>query len=143
MTIYRYGWIAWVWRVLALSGIGGAGLFLGLAVRSGPWWLALAGVVLGTPAVVLPWLVAARIDRRSEEEIVVTNLFFFPRRIERPRIGHPRLRRTAHGSLPTVAAPRAWIPVRGGLPVYLDLYATIPEPAAFRSFFDIPRKWIR
>lgn len=142
MTIYRYGAIGWVWRLLALLGLVGAGVFVLLIVRFGDWWPLAGAMALGLPSVLFPLLVAERIDRFTDDELVVTNLFFIRRRIDRNRIGHPRLRKAAHGALPRVKAPRAWIPVKGGLPIYIDLYATIPDATALRSALGIPRKWL-
>ena len=137
MTIYRYGWVAWVWRVLVGGWLGASAFLLVIAVHFGDWWLGAGIILVGVPVVVLPWMLAIRIDRTAEEEIVVTNLFFVRRRISRSALGFPRLRLIAHGAVKT-RAPRAWIPVQGGLPIYVDLYGTFPDPVAFRSFWSAP-----
>ncbi len=85
----------------------------------------------------LPWMLAIRIDRTAEEEIVVTNLCFVRRRISRSALGCPRLRLIAHGAVKT-RAPRAWIPVQGGLPIYVDPFGTFPDPVAFSVLFQGP-----
>jgi hypothetical protein len=35
-------------------------------------------------------------------------------------------------------APRAWIPVSGALPFYLDLLAEIPDRRVFAEFWRVP-----
>jgi len=139
LTLYRYGWIAWVWRALAVVGFVASVFFVLLAIRFGdPLFLAMAAP-LGIPSILLPWMLAVRIDTAASDEIVVTNLFFVGRRIRRQSLGRPRVRRTAQGAVGHIAAPRAWIPVRRGLPIYVDLYADIADPPAFRSLFRLPR----
>lgn len=83
-------------------------------------------------------MLAVRIDRLGDDEIAVRNLFFVRRRVRRASLRRPRVRKTAQAALDHIDAPRAWIPVRGGWPIYVDLYATIPDPEAFRSFFGLP-----
>jgi len=140
VTIYRYGWMAWFWRVLIAIALAGSAFFVFLAIRLGDWWFVAMALPLGIPSILLPWALATRIDRVTHEEIVVTNLFFMRRRVRRDSLGRPRVRQTAQGALTHIAAPRAWIPVRRAWPIYVDLYADIPDPAAFRTFFRLPRE---
>lgn len=135
--MYRYGWMGWVWRLLALLGIGGATLCIYLAVSVDAWALLAVAVSLGVPSVALPWVVAARIDRVSEVEIIVTNLFYAKRRVSREALGRPKVRAMAGGDSDHIRAPRAWIPVRRSWPIYLDLWADIPDAQGFRRFFRL------
>jgi len=139
LTIYRYGWLAWVWRLLAVIGFSAAAFLVFLAMRFNDWAFMAMALPLGVPSILLPWVLAVRIDRTANEEIIVTNLFFLRRRIRRESLGRPRVRQTAQAVMSHVPAPRAWIPVRRGWPIYVDLYANIPDPTAFLSFFGLPR----
>jgi hypothetical protein len=124
-----------------MAGVGiVAAVFLTvMAIRFGEWAFIAMALPLGLPSIALPLALAVRIERTSNDEVVVTNLFFVRRRIRRESLGKPRVRLTAQGALTHLPAPRAWIPVRRAWPVYVDLYADIPDPAAFRSFFRLPR----
>lgn len=137
-TIYRYGWIAWVWRGLALFGLAASALLVFAALRSASWMFIAMALPLAVPAIVLPWMLAVRIDRVGDDAIVVTNLFFVRRHVSRRALGRPRFRDTAESEGVQFHAPRAWIPVRGGLPIYVDLLAKISDERAFRSFFRLP-----
>lgn len=124
-----------------MAGVGiVATVFLtAMAIQFGEWAFIAMALPLGLPSIALPWALATQIERTSNDEVVVTNLFFVRRRIRRETLGKPRVRLTAQGALMHISAPRAWIPVRRAWPVYVDLYADIPDPAAFRSFFKLPR----
>lgn len=137
-TIYRYGWIAWVWRGFSLFGLAASALLAFAALRFGDWTFVAMALPLAVPAILLPWMLAVRIDRAGDDAVVVTNLFFVRRHVPRRALGRPRLRETAESEGVRFHAPRAWIPVRGGLPIYVDLLATIPDERAFRSFFRLP-----
>ena len=139
-TLYLYGWIAWVWRVLVFVGLASSALMVSFAIRFGELWFLLAALPLAVPCIVLPWMLATRIDRISAQEVVVTNLFFVRRTVHQKSLGPPRVRLTAQGAIRHIPAPRAWIPVRGSWPIYVDLWATIPDPGAFRAFFKLPKK---
>lgn len=132
MTIYLYGRIAWVWRAmggLALSG----GLLLGaLAVRFGDWTFVAMATPLLAPVFALGWMVATRVDAH-EDHVRVWTLGFARRRIPRAALGRPHLRLTAGGTFEQIPAPRIWVPVRRGLPVYFDLLAQIPDLDAFEA----------
>lgn len=137
--IYRYGPLAWFWRALVCAALVASTGLLYFAVSLADVSLALVALPLAGPALVIPWMVAVRVERTGEEEIVVTNLLGFRRRLTRDALGAARIRRVAHGAVPTVQGPRAWVPVRSGLPLFLDLYGTVADPGAFRFFFGISR----
>ncbi len=139
VVLYQYGWIAWFWRALIAVALTASAFLLLGAVRFGSWWFVAMALPLAVPSLFFPWVLAVRIDQVAGEEIVVTNLFFLRRRIRRDALGRPRVKQTAQATVDHIAAPRAWIPVRGRSPIYVDLYANIPDPAAFRAFFKIPR----
>ncbi|MEZ4425838.1 MAG: hypothetical protein R3E98_20755 [Gemmatimonadota bacterium] len=142
-TLYRYGALAWVWRAFLLGGLGGVVLLVGLALRSGASWPLGVAVPLALP-LVLAGVVAVRIDRQEDGRLAVTTLSGWRRRIARERLGRPRVRRSAQGTLTRFDAPRAWIPVRGGLPLYVDLLADIPDRTALRDALRLPRDaWAR
>lgn len=138
MVIYRYGPMAHVWRLLA-----GAGLACGLALAvymlregtlSGLW----VGLPLMLPALVLAPMVAVRVDRLADGVIEVRTLAFWRRRIARDRLGKPRLKVYAQATIGGVSAPRIWVPVRGSLPIHVDLLGDIPDRRAFLAVFDLP-----
>lgn len=138
MTIYRYGGLAWLWRILGL-GAAAAGVFLlAAALRFDSWtFVAMALPLLAPPALLGP-MVATRVDRVGDE-LTVRTLAFVTRTIPREALGPPRLRRKATALVTQVHAPRLWVPVRGGPPIYLDLLAEIPDLEAFRAAFPLPR----
>lgn len=140
VAFYRYGKLAWLWRILAGLGIAGGALLLFFAFRFRSWAFVASALPLLVPSVVLPWMVAYSIDRLDGDQIEVVNLFGARRRVAREDLKKPRFKRTAQGALAHIEAPRAWIGVRGGAPIYVDLYATIPDPAAFRKYFRLPKK---
>ncbi|GAB2489164.1 hypothetical protein [Arenimonas alkanexedens] len=136
MDLYRYGWVAWIWRVLAGAGLAAAGGLAWLAWRdSSPALLAIA-LPLASPGLLLP-MVAVRIRRLGGGEIVVHTLAFLPRRINMTRLGPARLNTHAQGTVDSVHAPRLWVPVRGGLPIHIDLGGQIPDRGAFRQLFRL------
>lgn len=138
MTIYRYGALAWLWRAMGLAALAG-GAFLAAAALH---FQSLAFVAMALPLLAPPLLlgpmVATRVERTGEV-VRVHTLAFVVRTLDRDSLGRPRVRERATALLTRIHAPRIWVPVRGGLPVYLDLLADIPDPAAFRSVFPVPR----
>ncbi len=139
MTIYRYGgWLAWTWRVLAGLGIAASGLLGVAAFHFHDWTFLAMAAPIALPALLLPAVVAVRIDRAADDVVVVTTLGFVRRRIPRASLGRPRVRLTAQAAVSHIAAPRAWIPVARSWPIYVDLFADIPDPTAFRSTLGLP-----
>jgi hypothetical protein len=119
-SLYEYGPIAWFWRALLFPALGGGALMLAIAMRD----LALAPVGVALP-LILPSLffgmaVATRVDR-DEDQLLVRTLLFWRRRIDLERLGRPIFRQVAQSWYGPFHAPRVWILVRGGLPIYLDL----------------------
>ncbi len=135
MTIYRYGLLAWVWRPMAALGIvAGVGALV-VAVRTGEWWMVLVALPLLAPSLVLPPMIAMRIDTRADGSLEVRTLAFTRRRVQRSALRAPKIRTSAAGTFMPVYAPRAWVSVEGGLPIYLDLFAAIPDREAFLDVF--------
>jgi hypothetical protein len=138
VALYRYGPIAWVWRVLILAVVLGCAAALVAAPTSWQVWLAAAPLLL--PSLFFGHVVAARIDAIGASLHVVT-LLGLPRRIARDRLGPPRLRQRAYTNGHAVHAPRWWVPVRGGLPLHVDLLGTIVDARAMERVFGArPRR---
>jgi hypothetical protein len=130
MTIYRYGGIAWIWRSLGGVALAGGVLLVVLAIRFADWTFVAMAAPLLVPVFALGWMVATRVDA-EDDHIRVWTLGFARRRIARSALGRPHLRLTAGGTFEQIPAPRIWVPVRGGLPVYFDLLAEIPDLGTF------------
>ncbi len=136
-TLYRYGAIAWVWRLMiavALLGGGGA-VLLGLQLAAPA--LVLFGLVLVAPALFFGAVLVVQVDRRADASLEVKTLIFWRRRIEGARLGAPRVRQNAQNDWGPIYAPRVWIPVRGALPLYIDLLGTITERRTFGATFGL------
>jgi hypothetical protein len=142
-VLYRYGWIAWIWRILIFGALGGAGALIWAGGPAEPTpYLVAAPIVL--PALFFGHVVATGIVRLPDGTLVVTNLLFLRRRMVRASLGRPRKRPWAQTLYGRIHAPTVWIPVRGGLPVYLDLLGEIPDRPALANMFrmkqsDLPR----
>jgi hypothetical protein len=137
VVLYRYGMFVGVWRLLAVAGLLGAGVMLWLAWTFGSPWYVCASVVLAAPAVWFPWIVADVVEL-ADDTLVVTNLFYLRRRIALEDLGPARVKQRAQ-SLLNFRAPRVWVGVRGRPPIYLDLWADIPDPNRLRRTFGIGR----
>lgn len=138
MPIYRYGFVAWLWRLLAGAGLLAGAALAWLAWRESAWSPLAIGLPLALPALVLAPLVAVRIDRVEPGHVLVHTLAFWRRRIPIAALGEPRYRSHAQATSGSVHAPRMWVPVRGGLPVHVDLLGDIPDRAAFLATFALP-----
>lgn len=143
-TLYRYGPLAWLWRVLGALGLGAGAFCLVAAVRSGAPELAAVALPLALPVVALFPLVATSIALEpardgAQPTLRVATLAGWRRRIPVARLAGMRRRSTAYSEGAAVHAPRAWILVRGGLPVYVDLLARIPDPRRFAAVLDARR----
>jgi hypothetical protein len=137
VTLYRYGIIAWVWRVVILGALlgGGAAIAIGAQLMSGA--LVAFGSVLVAPALFFGAVLAVDVQLESPDSLRVQTLIFWRRRVSRPDLGAPRVKTTAAGTTGPIHAPRAWIPVRGTLPIYFDLLGTIPDRRAFGAMFGL------
>lgn len=136
-TIYRYGLITWVWRVLlAVALIGGTILLV--AARSGTLELALIAVAFVVPGIFFGTVVATRVDRLDNGHVQVWTLLFWRRHVLREHLSAPRLYPFAQLAAGSVYAPRVWVPVHRRLPIYLDLLAYIPNRDAFLTTFRLP-----
>jgi hypothetical protein len=137
-VLYRYGLLAWFWRVLLAIALAGGGALIGFAF-GGSWTLVWVALPLLLPAWFFGTVVATRVVRDGEVLHVAT-LLGWPRRVRLDRLGAPKRYRVAYGETTSCHAPRLWQPVRGTLPLYLDLLATIPDRRAFEQVFGaIPK----
>jgi len=137
-TIYRYGPIAWFWRLLIVPAALGGGLSLWLGVRHDePWMLVSAAALLG-PAFFFGTVLAVRIERIDGSRLCIHTLLFWRRYLDRSGFGRPRFFTRYHAEHSLPYAPRLWQPVRGRLPIYIDLLGEIPNTIVFRRFFDVP-----
>lgn len=140
-VLFRYGWIAWIWRTLILlAGVGG-GTLLVHSVLKGSWGLFATSMPVLLPAVFLGLVVAVRIDRGSDGVIRVVTLSFWRRRIVAKRIGRPKFREHAQTDYGSLHAPRLWVPVKGGLPIFIDLLGDIPDKGTFGKVFGRSPSW--
>lgn len=137
MTLYRYGPIAWVWRVVLLIAIAAGVASVVLGVRLGSFALGLSGAILLAPSLFFGAVLAVQVDRVDGGVLQVQTLMFWRRRVAVTRLGAPRLRQTAEGDAGSFYAPRAWIPVRGSVPIYIDLLGRIADRRAFGAVFGL------
>lgn len=140
MTLYRYGWTSWIWRIIIFLFLGSGGFLAVLGIRQESWLLCFMGLPLVLPALFFGAIVAARVDLENDELRIAT-LIFWQRRIHRSRLGRPEYRSHAYDESGAIFAPRLWIPIERGLPIHLDLLGTIPDPVEFRGVFKsrLPR----
>lgn len=138
VTIYRYGLLAWFWRVLiaVFFVIGGPGLLFG--ARNGSLLLVFGAMALLAPALFFGTVLAVRVDRLDDGQLRVWTLLFWRRHIPPGQLGLSRLRESYEGEYGPMYAPRLWVRVRRRLPIYLDLLATIPDRRAFAEVFRVP-----
>jgi len=134
-TIYRYGWLAWIWRVgISLFLIGGT--FFLVVGQNAPWLLLGAAALLG-PSLFFGAVVAVQADRQEDGELRIWTLLFWRRRIRPEQLGRSRLRNLYHGDHTQFYAPRLWVSVRGQMPVYFDLLGEIPNRKTFGETFHV------
>lgn len=136
VEFYRYGKLAWLWRLLMAFGL----VVGGLCVTAGVWLRAPVLLLVAAP-LVLPVLffghaVAIRVAREGGE-VVVTTLLGTRRRLALDRLGRPRFYLWAQATVDQVRAPRVWIPVRGRIPVYVDLLGQIVDRPLFLSTLKV------
>jgi len=136
-ALYRYGAMAWIWRVvIAAALIGGGGVAL-LAVQSADPGLLIFTLILVAPALFFGAVFVVQVDRHADTSLAVQTLIFWRRRLDGARLRTPRLRQMAQADSRPIYAPRVWIPVRGSLPLYIDLLGTIADRGTFGATFGI------
>jgi hypothetical protein len=127
VLLYRYGPLAWVWRALIAFGFGlGTMASLGAVLMLNPLLLVAAVALIG-PALFFGLVLVVNAERLEDGSLLVSTLLFVRRTIRPDRLGRPTVRvlyRTLYADL---SAPRVWVPVRGGLPLYFDLLGTLPN----------------
>lgn len=134
VVLYRYGALAWFWRgLIGLGGLGGVALLLAAVREAAPVLLLVAAPLL-VPGLFFGCVVATWIDREGGT-LRVGTLLGWRRRVRIDRLGVPKRRTFAYGHGHRIHAPRLWQPVRGGVPIYLDLLAAIPDRRAFEQVF--------
>ncbi len=142
LTLYRYGLLAWVWRVLIAMFLALGGVVVYAAATSGASILFVAAGALIVPAVFFGSAVVVRADR-VEGGLDVWTLIGWRRRIATVRMEPPRVRRAYEDGDALLHAPRAWIPVKGSCPLYFDLLADIPDRQAFLAAIKLSAASIR
>jgi len=141
MILYRYGALAWFWRVLIFGALVAGCACVALGWRSAAPVLYIIAATLLAPALFFGLTVATHIDRSDDGAMMVRSLLFTRRTIQREQLGAPRVRQYAQSSdVGQVYAPRVWVPVKGGLPVYIDLLARIPDRGTFASWWRVPMR---
>lgn len=138
MTLYRYGAIAWVWRLLIAGALLGGGTLAVAGARLGSVALLCMGGILVAPALFFGSVVVVSLERESPGVLRIGTLLFWQRTITINQLGAPRVRRLAQSHSGSIYAPRVWIPVHGALPIYIDLLGTIMDRAAFASLLGVP-----
>jgi len=138
MTLYEYGWIAWVWRAFIAVGLAAGGFLLIAGARDGAPGLILTGLPLVVPSLYFGVVLATRIDEAGSD-LLVSTLLFWRRRVARDRIRPGIVRTHAQSNSGPIYAPRSFVPVRGGLAIYVDLLATIPDKRRFHEALRLAR----
>ncbi len=138
IVVYRYGALAWFWRVLLAGAIGGGAVLTAFAFTAG-WWLLAVALPLLLPAWFFGTVVATRVVRDGELLHVAT-LLGWPRRVRLDRLRAPTRYRRVYTDTQRIHAPRLWQPVRGTLPIYIDLLGHVPDPRAFEAVFGATGK---
>lgn len=117
--------------MLAFIALGGVFLTIGLA--SPAVWSLVAALALLGPTAFFGTVVVVAADRLEDGRLDVQTLLFVRRRVAAADLGAPRVRIRYHALPYSLSAPRVWLPVRGGLPLYFDLLGHIPDRQAFLS----------
>lgn len=138
MTIYDYGRAAWVWRALIAVGLAAGLPLVAVAVRDQALAPLLTAMPLLGPSLYFGYVLAVRIDLDGEV-LRIWTLLFWRRTITRDRIRPAFVRSHAQGRSGPIYAPRSFVPVRGGLAIYVDLLATIPDHRRFREALRLAR----
>jgi hypothetical protein len=137
--MFRYGPMAWFWRLLIGIALVGGSVAVVAAIRQEAPSLLLFASPLLLPALFFGAVVVTRIDALEGGDVAVRTLLLPRRIIRRERLGRPRVRQRVQSDAGgSMYAPRAWVPVAGGLPLYFDLLAEIPDRRAFAEFWRVP-----
>ncbi len=117
--------------MLAFIALGGVFVLAGLVSLA--FWPLLAALALLGPTAFFGTVVVVAADRLDDGRLDVQTLLFVHRRMRASDLGAPRVRIQYHALPYSLSAPRVWIPVRGGLPLYFDLLGHIPDRQQFLS----------
>lgn len=141
-SIYRYGAIAWIWRILLAGALCGAAGLLGLGIHFGTPIFFLLALILAGPSLFFGGAVATQIDLTDDGRLRVETLIFWRRHLTSEQIGRTRLRKRYETETGSIYAPAVWVRVRGGWPIYLDLLGHIPDRSALAKTFRVPLREI-
>jgi len=143
MMLYRYGALAWVWRAFIAFGLLLASGFLFTGLASWSLLLSVGGLALVAPALFFGTVLVVQADKIADKTLEIRTLLFFRRRIELVRLGSPVIRRKYRDAVMDFDAPRAWVPVKGSLPLYFDLLGQIPDRQAFMKTVGLSSATVR
>ncbi len=143
MTLYKYGVLAWLWRLFIGAGVVLAVGFLTAFVASWNLWPLVGALALAAPTIFFGTVLVVRADRINDDTLRVETLLFFRRRIAVGRLGAPSVRRKYQDEAGEFNAPRVWVPVKGALPLYFDLLGQIPERQAFLKTIGLSAAQLR
>ena len=142
--LYRYGHMAWLWRLLIAAALAAGGMLLWLGARNMQPVLVLMGAIMLAPALFFGTAVIVAIDDNADGTLSFSALLPWPRRAPRTAIGGPRVRQHYQGDAHSMYAPAMWVRIGGWLPVYIDLLGDIRDRRVFAQAFhlsgaDLPR----
>lgn len=143
MMLYKYGAMSWVWRGLIAFGLILASGFLITGLASWSFWLFVGGLAMIAPSLFFGTVLVVQAEKTADETLEIRTLLFFRRRIELVRLGAPVVRRKYHDAVLDFDAPRAWVPVKGSLPLYFDLLGQIPDRQAFMKTVGLTSATLR
>ncbi len=142
-TVYRYGFLAWFWRILIFGAlIAGAGAVF-LAVNTASPVLCVVAAPLVIPALFFGHVVATRADKQEDGSMRIWTLLFTRRKVARAELGVARVRLLAQATTTSIYAPRVWIPIKRRLPIYFDLLARFSDRQEFLKWWGVPRSALR
>lgn len=148
--LYRYGRLTWIWRTMGAAALLAAGGLGVLAARTGGWWLLAVALPLTLPVIALFPMVATRIElvphgggRATEALLRIGTLAGITRHVPCSAVKGFRYRDTAATESGQIRAPRVWVLVRAGMPVYVDLLADIQDRASLGVALGLPAYIVR
>ena len=119
--MYRYGIMAWFWRLLITAALVFGGLLFWIGAQKFELVLMLMGAIILTPALIFGSIVVVAIDDNMDGTLSFSALLPWRRRAQRTSIGRPRLRKHYQGDVHRMHAPAIWVRIGGWLPIYIDL----------------------